>query len=282
MRPSRRRSAVARLTLGFGALAASWIFACALVRAQPYPGPSPVPRTTDPAALRALIAARELHERFARGMTALASGDWNVAESEFSAVLALHPREPQGSTASYDLALAEVGLHRYDRAAELLTEALRLDPRFAAAAANLVSVELFRNDLPAARAAADRFVAIAPEAALARYQRGLIALRAGDATTALGDFGVLLGNNPAYAVAHYDLALAQIESGRFAEAERELRRALSLAPAYARARVALGTLLLRDGQRDEARRAFDQAARDAQDPSLRNLALSLRDRLASP
>jgi len=66
------------------------------------------------------------------------------------------------------------------------------------------------------------------------------------------------------------------------EAERELEAALSLSPSFARARVALGTVLLRDGRRDDARRAFDEASHDAQDPVLRNLALSLRDRLTTP
>lgn len=251
-------------------------------QAQSYQPQAPAPRTTDAAALRALAVRREIHERFTRGLTALAQSDFAGAQAQFERIVELNPAEPQGSTACYDLALAEAGLLHYDRAVTLLRQALRLDPGFAAAAANLVNVELLRNDLPGARAAADTFVAIAPKAARALYARGLVALRQGDSATALSDFRVLLESNPAYAVAHYDLALAQMQSGRYTDAERELEAALALAPSFARARVALGTILLRAGRRDDARRAFDEASHDAQDPVLRNLALSLRDRLSAP
>jgi tetratricopeptide (TPR) repeat protein len=263
-------------------VAAALLATGAAAAGQTYMLTAPAPRTTDAAALRGLATAREIHERFTRGIDALSHGDWTLAGAEFERIIDLHPGEPQGSTVRYDLALAEVGLQQYDRAAALLEEALKLDPGFAAAAANLVSVNLLRNNLTQARLAADRFVTIAPQAARALYTRGLVALRTGDAATALGDFRSLLNSNPAFAVAHYDLALAQMQSGRISEAERELNQALTLAPGFARARVALGTVLLREGRRDDARLAFDEALRDAQDPALRNLALSLRDRLNSP
>lgn len=252
------------------------------VAGQPYTATTPAPRTTDAATLERLVAAREIHERFERGIAALSQSDWTRARTEFAQIVNLHPPEPQGSTARYDLALAEAGLQHYDRAAALFEAALKLDPGFAAAAANLVCVNLLRHDLPAARAAADRFVSIAPQAARALYARGLVALSAGDVATALADFRTLLSTNPAYAVAHYDLALAQVAAGQLAQAERELDLALTLAPGFARARVALGTVLLREGRKADARLAFDEASRDAQDPALRNLALSLRDRLSSP
>jgi tetratricopeptide (TPR) repeat protein len=141
----------------------------------------------------------------------------------------------------------------------------------------LVSVELMRGDLPAARKAADALVALAPDSARALYARGLAALAAGDADSALADFRKLSLRNPSYAIAHYDLALAEIKLGRYADAERELRVALTLAPNYARAQLCLGTVLLHAGQREAARVAFDDAARNAQDVVLRTLAASLRD-----
>jgi len=247
--------------------------------AQTYATPTAAPRTTDPRALAALALRRELHERFERGLAAENRGEWAGAEAEFKRAVALDPPEPQGSTARYDLALAEANLGRDDAAAELLHQALHLDPSFAAAAANLVAIELRRGDLPAARAAGDRFVALDPQAALARYGRGLAALQSGDLATARGDFGTLLTNDPAYAVAHYDLALVELRAGRDDAARAELERALTLSPAYARARFALGTVLLRDGQRADARIAFDRCAHDAADPVLRALAADLRDKL---
>jgi tetratricopeptide (TPR) repeat protein len=83
--------------------------------------------------------------------------------------------------------------------------------------------------------------------------------------------------NPTYATARYDLALAEMKLERLADAERDLRAALAVAPQFARARFALGAVLLREGQRDQARLAFEAAAQSAQDPSLRELANSMRD-----
>lgn len=247
--------------------------------AQAYPSASAPPRSTDRATLRAAAVAREVHERFERGLAAEASGEWRAALPEFERIIALDPGEPKGSTARYDVAIAYAHLGAYDRAAARLQEALVLDPGFAAAAANLVSVELMAGNAAAARAAADLFVRIAPDAARARYARGLVALHDGDWATARADFRVLLGNDPSYAIAHYDLAVVEIRAQRYDVARTELERALELAPRYARARFALGTILLREGRRSDARGAFDRASADASDATLRDLATNLRDRL---
>jgi tetratricopeptide (TPR) repeat protein len=229
--------------------------------------------------LRAAATGRELHARFERGLAAEAAGDWHGAVPEFERIIALDPGEPRGSTARYDLAIALAHTGAYERAATLLNEALARDPGFAAAAANLVSVELLAGDLPRARSAAERFVRLAPDAARARYARGLVALQDGDLATARADFRALLGNDPAYAIAHYDLAVVEIRAERYDVAQSELERALELAPRYARARFALGTVLLRLGRRSDARLAFDRASTDASDTTLRTLATDLRDRL---
>jgi predicted Zn-dependent protease len=263
------------------AVVALLAFAAATGAASPqtYSRPTPAPRVTDAASLAQRIRDREVHERFARGVAAEERGDWATAAAEFRRVVALDPPEPKGSSARYDLALAESRLGRDDVAAGLLQEALHRDPGFAAAAANLVALQLGRNDAPAALAAAERYLAIAPTAFLARYGHGLAALRAGDLAAARNDFRALVGADPSYAVAHYDLALVELRAGRDDAARAELDRALALSPGYARARFALGTVLMRSGLRADARVAFDRCARDAADPALRALAIDLRDRL---
>jgi tetratricopeptide (TPR) repeat protein len=247
--------------------------------AQAYPDATDQPRTTDPARLRALATQREIHERFARGLQAEGRADWQAAIPEFERIIAIDPPEPAGSTARYDLAIARARLGDYQAAAALLDSALQRDPGFTAAAANLVTVEVLAGDSAAARAAADRFVALAPASARARYERGIVALHSGDLTLARDDFRALLAGDPAYAVAHYDLAIVEVQAARFDAAELELDRALAIDPSYARARFALGTVYLRTGRRVDARAAFDRAARDASDITLRTLALELRDRL---
>jgi tetratricopeptide (TPR) repeat protein len=249
--------------------------------AQNYPTNAPVPRTTSAPILRELATEREIEERFAVGLAALTRSDWKAAAAEFERIVSMHPGEPKGSTARYDLAIADANLGRNDDAATQLRAALAADPEFLAAMANLVSIDITRGDLREARAVADRFVALAPESARALYARGIVALRAADASTARDDFGKLLQSNPSYAVAHYDLALAEERLGRFDAAERELRIALSLAPGYARAEFALGAVLLREGRRGEARAAFVQTVRDASgDPALENIAAAMRDSIA--
>jgi tetratricopeptide (TPR) repeat protein len=253
--------------------------ATAAASAQTYSGPTPQPRSTDVGALSAQARAREVRERFMRGVAAEERSDWSGAAVEFTRVVTLDPPEPKGSSARYDLALADAHLGRYDAAIALLEEALHRDPRFAAAAANLVAVELQRGDLAGARRAADQYLALAPDSILARYGRGLAALRAGDLVTARADFRALIAADPKYATAHYDLAVVELRAGRDDAARAELELALGLAPNYARANFALGTVLVRAGRRADARIAFDRCARDAEDPALRALAIDLRDRL---
>jgi len=246
--------------------------------AQTYSSSSPAPRTTSLPALRAVAVRREIEERFTIGLEAESRNDWTAATAEFERIIALQPAEPQGSTARYDLAIAYANLQRNDDAARELRAALALDPGFLAAMANLVSVDLARNDLVDARKVADRYVTLAPDSARALYSRGIIALQAGDAVVARQDFGKLLHVNPSYAIAYYDLALAEERLGRYDAAAAELRMALSLAPTYARARFALGVVLLRQGDHAAARDAFARATLDAAgDPALENIAAAMRD-----
>jgi len=258
------------------ALLALWCAPIAVL-AQAYPDIHPIPQTTDAVRLRQSAVEREVEERFRIGFEAESRGDWRAAKPEFERILSLHPREPLGSTAHYDLGLALVNLHEYPGAIEQFDAAIKLDPDFLAARANLVTVYLLRDDLASARKSADELMARSPQSARARYVRGVSALRSGDAATAARDFGVLLERDPSYAVAHYDLALAEIDLRRYDDAERELRTALTLAPRYPRAEFALGTVLLRTGKRTEARATFDAVTRSSSDPTLTNLAASMRD-----
>ncbi len=244
--------------------------------AQIYATPTEPPRTTDPAALKRSIVRREIHERFQRGLAAEARGDWSAAVPEFRRAVALEPAEPQGSTALYDLALAEAHLHHDREAMRLFEAALARDPGFAAAAANVVGVALDAGDVARARAAAERFVRIAPAGALALYDAGLTALRAGDYGAARESFRALIAADSKYAVAHYDLGLAEVRREQLDAALGEFQAALNLSPHYARARFALASVLLRLGRRDEARGELERCAKDAVDPSLQAIATDLR------
>jgi len=250
-----------------------------LVFAQAYPFASPVARTTAPAQLDALARDREVTERFRRGLDAAAHGDWRTSADEFTRVVSLDPAEPRGSTARYDLGIAQAHLASYSAAEASFDEALRRDPGFAAAAANLVETALQAGEIARARRAADRFVAIAPSSLRAHYSRGLVALQANDLSTARADFAALTVAAPSYALAHYDLAVTEVRAGDYAAAQNELEAALALSPGYARARFALATLMVRANRSADASANLARVIQDADDPSLRALAAGLRERL---
>lgn len=251
---------------------------------QTYPtATAPSPRTTSAPALRVLAQQREVHERFRIGLEAEQRRNWSDAAAEFERIVALHPSEPQFSTAYYDLGIAYANAGRLDDAARAFQSAIDGDPGFLAAMANLISVDIQRRDLRGARAIADRFLQVAPDSARSLYSHGIVALQGGDVAAAQRDFGRLVQNDPQYALAHYNFGLAQVRAGEYASAEHEFAVALELAPDYSRARFALGTVLLREGKRAEARAAFDRVARDPSgDPALQNLAVSMRDAIHAP
>jgi len=254
-----------------------------LAHAQSYSTPRPIPATTSQPALHKAAIARAVAERFHLGIAHLEAREWDAAASEFSAILTLDPPEPQGSTAAYDLGIAQAGAGHNDDAARAFALALQRDPQFLAAMANLIAVDVRRGSLSEARATADRFVAAAPASARALYSRGLVALRTGDLATARDDFSKLLNNDPQYAVAHYDLGVAQAQAGEYVAAQREFANALAIAPSYARARFALGTVLLHQGDRTNARLAFERASKDAgDDVTLRGLADEMTRSIAAP
>jgi tetratricopeptide (TPR) repeat protein len=247
--------------------------------AQAYPAATPAARTIAPAQLEALARDREVVERFRRGLDAAARSDWRASADEFSRVVSLDPPEPRGSTARYNLGIALANAGAYAAAEDAFEDALERDPGFAAAAANLVETALAAGDLPRARRAADRFVAIAPASLRARYSRGLVALKQNDLATARADFTSLTAGAPAYALAHYDLAVTEIRAANYPAAQRELETALALSPGYARARFALATLKLREDRRAEAGAELARVMQDASDPALRGLAATLSQRL---
>jgi Flp pilus assembly protein TadD len=260
------------------AIALAAIAASAPAGAQVYAPGTPAPRTTSVPAMRALATAREVEERFRIGLEDQADGKWSASALEFARIVQLHPSEPKGSTAYYDLGIAYAHLDRNAEAATAFRSAIQIDREFLAAMANLISVDIAAGDLKEARAVADRYVTIAPDSARAVYSRGIVALQTGDAATARTDFGKLLSLDPAYAVAHYGLALAEERLRSYGEAERELRTALALAPNYARAEFALGVVLLAQARRPQARDAFARACQlSTGDPALSNLAASMRD-----
>jgi len=104
-----------------------------------------------------------------------------------------------------------------------------------------------------------------PEAALARYDRALAAIRGEDWLEAELELEQLTVEYPAYSGPHVNLALVYRHDGRRDDAQAELERALAIDPGHAAANNQLGILLREQGRFDEAERAYRRAL--ATDPT---------------
>src|SRR4029077_2017253 len=125
-RTPRRREPLNVRRLGLTA-ALLLVLASTAANAQSYPQAGPVPRSTDSATMLGAARQREIRERIEIGFRAELKGEWKRAVAEFARVLTLAPPEPQGSTARYDLGLAQAHLGQLDAAAESFAAAIALD-----------------------------------------------------------------------------------------------------------------------------------------------------------
>lgn len=122
------------------------------------------------------------------------------------------------------------------------------------------------GDLPAARALLDRAVALDPDDADVRYQRGVVRGRQGDTSGAIADLETALRLRPYFPVAALELGIALVDAGRFADAEPLLLQAQPVATLDAQASFFLGLAQLRLNRFEAARANFARARRV--DPSL--------------
>ena len=125
------------------------------------------------------------------------------------------------------LGLAQLWLQTgdLDRAEAELARVFALDPDHASGWFHQGEIHRMRGDLPAAAKAFDRALAGDPELFVARHNRAVIALRAGELSDARRDLEILVsgehGSDPRVVSAHLLLARILLESGEpMAAAER--------------------------------------------------------------
>ena len=215
--------------------------------------------------------ARQAFEEIYAGFALYERGDLAGAEAKFRAAIGRNPREPQGSTAFYDLGLVLARTGRYDAAARAFDDALARDPGVLPAWLGLVYVDLRRGDYVAAQRDARAMRASAPNSALARFQEGYAALLNGQYDVAVVAFAALLPGNAEVASVRYDLGLALLRAGRLDDALVQARHAVELAPRFAKGYFLLGSVSLRAGRRADALEAFAKARAFSGDPSFRLL-----------
>ncbi len=205
-------------------------------------------------------------ERLRWSQAAVAAAPTNPTAHNYLGIVLLFDRQ--------DLAGAEAACR----------EALRLDPKFALAHANLGNVLLARQDPIGAEAAFREALRLDPKVAVVHYNLGRLLVGKQDQAGAEAAFGEALRLDPKLAAAHFGLATVLLARKDLAGAEAACREALRLDPTSAFAHYNLGWILQEKGDLEGAVAEYQKALRlDAkQANALANLPLAERMRQLLP
>jgi tetratricopeptide (TPR) repeat protein len=147
----------------------------------------------------------------------------------------LRPERTSGnSKTAYDLYIEATGLDEdaatYERAEELYSRAIRLDPTLAIAYTNLGNIRFRRGDEPGAEELYRRAIQIDPDQPEAHYNLGYVMLERGEGRLATEFFERALQGDPRFADAHFNLAMAWEQLGDRVRARPHWKRYLELEP----------------------------------------------------
>lgn len=233
---------------------------------------------------------REYQQILELGWQAYRRGDIAAALASYRRVVEVLPND---ASLWYDLGCLHALNHETDRARDALHRALTLDPRLAAAhdalgqlteqagdtqaaralyatanAIEPVNAKYLRhlarallrlNDTDSARKALQDLVMFEPNDVDARYQLGLLELRADAPDLAIHEFRKVLDHAPKHALALNGLALAYLHLGDVAQASSTLQQANTVDPNNASIHTNLGLVAAQQQRWDEARSAWQRA-----------------------
>jgi tetratricopeptide (TPR) repeat protein len=148
-----------------------------------------------------------------------------------------------------------------NRAVGAFREALRADPKLAAAHTNLGNALTALGQWKEALASYRRAAELAPREASAHTNLGLALFRAGDLDGAIAEHRKAVALGPTNSLCHVNLGVALINKGDRAGAVAAFRKAAELEPGNINAHGALGEALLGQGQAAEALEATRAALR---------------------
>ena len=133
----------------------------------------------------------------------------------------------------------------HERARELISSALELNPAQARAQQNLGNACQALGRHAEAAASFERAAALAPAMLEAHYNLGIARRALGQRDAAAAAFRAALGVDPNCAPAHYALGHLAADDDQLAEAQRSFGQALALRPDYAEARWSLALCCVR-------------------------------------
>lgn len=162
------------------------------------------------------------------------------------------PRPPSSSPADDLYRRGQEAASRGDlkEAAQLLSEAVGMDEKHAAAHNLLGFVKGQQGDLISALVDLERAVALRPDWADAHYNYGVALWYSGSRERSLSELGEAVRLDPAGGATYAFLGNALRDSGQLDQARRNLQRALAMLPSSPATYVDLGTVYLRLGDLD--------------------------------
>ncbi len=146
-----------------------------------------------------------------------------------------------------------------DKAVEALREAIRLQPDYAYAHANLGVALMRQGKLDEAIAEDREAIRLRPDDGTTHFNLGTALGRQGKLGEAIAEYREAIRLQPDYAYAHSNLGLALLAQGKVDEAIVAFREAIRLKPDYAHSN--LGNALRRQGKLDEAIAEYREAIR---------------------
>ncbi|MFH1844276.1 MAG: tetratricopeptide repeat protein [bacterium] len=197
-------------------------------------------------------------------------GELGRFDEAAAAARAAWQQAPDDQAASFQFARA--GIHaRNDslktEAAALMTSLPADLPWQAGDLLDLAAWQTDAKDYGSATATLARAAALAPDDARIPFQRGLVELRAGRATTAVDHFQQAVTLDPGAAANHLNLGIARYQAGQLEAAIPPFRQAVALRPELATARLLLAQVLAATGSlpeaEDEYRTVLAQEPRNA-------------------
>jgi Tfp pilus assembly protein PilF len=138
--------------------------------------------------------------------------------------------------------------------------------------AMLVALTKLTPDVPEARAIAAQLAGVSADE---QYERGLAALKKGDATAAVGPLINATKLDASHFLAHVQLGDALLALGQPAKAAEAYEQALALRPDAAEVRVALAEAILKSDDFDKAERTLREGIARSPNSAELNLALSI-------
>ena len=181
---------------------------------------------------------------------------WATEFSLWSDTAAKAPANPRALTL---LGVAYTDRGEPDKAFEAYQAAIRANPDFHDAHANLGSALIGRGDLDGALAAFTRARALDPKNAQDAYHLGLIHQKLGQLDDARREYETSLRLAPDDAGTHNNLGAVHQAAGRWEAARAEYELARRLDPGLAQASYGLGQVHQHEGREEDAIRAFQEA-----------------------